>query len=495
LDEKEYTLTEQNLLITDGQKPVALAGVMGGEESSIAADTTEIFLESANFEAANNRQTAAALGVRTDSSMRYEKSLDPTLCEQALKRMVEIIQETCPEAYIASEVFDVNNWKDPQIKLKIDAKTISKKAGVEIKAKEVKDILLRLGFQVDEKLNVKVPSWRATKDILTPIDLVEEVIRIYGYDKIPYHNPHWPLQVPPESQSKKLERKIKQILTSCNCYEVINYNFVGEELVKKLGLKVEDHIKLRNPLASDQSMLRTSLLANLLLAAQRNLRFQEQVALFEIGSVFLKKAGKLAQDDQGKEKLPLQKKYLSILCTGDFYTAKKVLESILSALKLTKLNYRKIALPACETSAVLEYNKQILGEIGTLTNKLSKEFDLPETSYFTLDLDLIAEILPAQGKYEELAKFPAVKRDFAVLLVENKEVGPFLENIKALDKLIVEIKLFDVYRGEKIPAGQKSVAFNLTFQDPEKTLSEEEISRLQKQIVAKIEALGGKLRG
>ena len=494
LDDEERELSTENLLITNGEKPIAIAGVMGGENTEIDETTKAVFLESANFEASNNRRTSAALGLRTESVMRYEKSLDPALSEASLKRMVALIKESCPKAYVASRVYDVCAWREPKITLKVNAKDISCQAGIEIDKKEVKDILTRLGFEVDSKLNVKVPSWRATKDVSLPVDLVEEVVRIHGYENIPYTLPKTEDEPPAVNALWNLERRLKKTIAfSCALYEVINFSFVGEELLRKFGINPDTCVKLANPLASDQTMLRPDLLPNLLLCAQRNARFQDEVRIFEYGSVFLKEVGELAADAEGKKKLPRQEKHLCAVLTDDFYAAKKVLETIFAALGL-KATYETAKDSNTSTFARAKIGKVEVARIATLTKKLTDRFDLPETSCFDLEVEKLLDLLPKTMRFRELPKFPAVKRDVAALFTEDIEAATVLKELKSLSPLIAEIKLFDVYRGEGVPEDKKSLAFNLVYQDPGKTLEEAEIASVHEKVIKKVKELGGEIR-
>jgi len=264
LDEQEHKLNENNLLITDEEKAIALAGIMGGLNSEIKETTTTIIYESANFEASNIRKTALDLSLRTESSARFEKSLDPHNAELALKRAVELTLEFCPEAKVISNVVDESNFKLNTGPIELDLNFLRMKIGMEIEKKKTIRILEDLGFKIKdkgEKLLVEIPTWRATKDISIPEDLVEEIARIYGYDNLKVSLPVFPVMPPERNELRILERKIKNVLfLEYGFSEVYNYSFISPEWYKKMGFEPENLIELDNPIAKDRPYLRNSLI-------------------------------------------------------------------------------------------------------------------------------------------------------------------------------------------------------------------------------------------
>src|SRR5680860_237097 len=263
LDNKERKLTLDDLVISDGGKPIAIAGVMGSLDSQITNNSTSLILESANFSAATIRKTAQRLGLRSEASVRYEKSLDPNLTEDAMRRFTSLLLEICPQAKIKGFATDIYSEKKEDKKVSLNFTWLYKKIGQEIPKKDVINNLSRLGFIVEEKneeMEITIPSWRATKDVSSTEDIVEEVLRMYGYDNIKSSLPKEVLTPPYGNKERELERKIKDILyLRFHLTEVHNYSFVGEEQLKKLNIDFFQYLKLANPLSELSSMLRQSL--------------------------------------------------------------------------------------------------------------------------------------------------------------------------------------------------------------------------------------------
>lgn len=506
LDGQERKLDEEMLLIKDTKRAVALAGVMGGQNSEIKDDTSTILFESANFKSSNVRQTSMKLGLRSESSARFEKSLDPLLAEMAIKKAVELTLEFCPEAKVASKVVDENFYDFKELEIELDLAWLNRQLGTEIAEEEVIGILERLQFAVKEKkgiLTVGVPSWRATKDITLPEDLAEEVARLYGYDNIQPAMPLVSLSVPEINQERQTERRIKNILTGSLAFsESCNYSFVDKSKVGYFGFTPAEHIALKNYLSEEQSLLRTSLIPGLTNNVVDNLRFYDSFQIFEIGRVFLKKPGEDLKGVGSEDKLPWQHKALSgvIVKKGDsepFYLVKSAIESLLEQLGVAyyfqKPDY---ALPAwIEKTRVLEVmiKGKPVGSIGELSGRTRASFGLePAVGYFELDFTELAAMVEDNKKYQELPKYPAVLRDLSILV----GAGTKWEDIKKAVKktggdLIQNIELFDVYSGGKIEAGKRSLAFHLEFRSPERTLSAEEVENLTKAIVRELESKFG----
>ncbi|MFH1175118.1 MAG: phenylalanine--tRNA ligase subunit beta, partial [bacterium] len=297
LDGVERELDENMLVIADSEKPIAIAGIMGGANSEIDENTTEIILEAANFEKVSSRKTASKLGLRTEASMRYEKGLDPNLAELALARCIELIKQIIPNAEISSEIADIKNFSNNSFVVEISKEFINKKIGIEIKKEKIEEILKSLGFEVnfsssrrgelkggEEILKVKIPSWRATGDIEIPEDIVEEIARIYGYNSIDLKMPEVFIDVQKEDKELNVIKKIKEILSmGSGMSEVCNYAFVSAKQIEDLGMETEKHIKIANPLSKEQEFLRSNLAISLIKNAKENLRYFDKFKIFEIG--------------------------------------------------------------------------------------------------------------------------------------------------------------------------------------------------------------------
>ncbi|MFA6533845.1 MAG: phenylalanine--tRNA ligase subunit beta [Patescibacteria group bacterium] len=489
LDGQTRVLDETMLLIKDAKKPVALAGVMGGQNSEIKNDTTAILFEAASFKAGNIRRTSMKLGLRSESSARFEKGLSPLLAELAIKRAVELTLELIPGAKVASAVADENFYQFKAPEIELDLNWLNRRLGVAIEKKAVAETLTRLGFAVKEKkdkLLVKAPYWRAMGDVSLPEDLVEEVARVYGYDNIKPLMPEVILGAPEVNQERQLERQVKNLLAGYGFIESYNYSFVGPELLGQLGLQSQEKlfIKLKNYLSPEQSILRPVLTPGLLQNAADNLRFYEEFKIFELGRAFLNGPGEYNRRPGSEEKLPWQHQLLSgvMVAPGEqppFYLVKGAVESLLQALGYDYYFGALENIPgfmAPSRTQKLVVSGEAIGQIGELNAAAAATLGIKvSVGLFELDFTKLAA-LPRQAiEYEAPAKYPSVWRDLAILV----DLGVKWEEIKKAVKktggeLIQEIELFDVYTGDKIGAGSRSLAFHLEFRALDRTLAAEE---------------------
>jgi len=485
LDGEERKLDNEMLLITDGKNPIAIAGVMGGGNSEIDKQTTSIILESANFDAVAIRKTSQKLSLRTESSQRYEKSLDPNLCELAVNRILTLIKESCPNAKVSSKLVDEKNFKLNDKLIKLDLDWLNQKIGTEIKKPEVIKILKNLGFEVsgDKVLNIKIPTWRATKDISIPEDLVEEVARIYGYNNIKPVMPLVDMQVPEMNLEREFINKIKDILVQAGVSEAYNYSFVNEAQLQKLDINSQNHIKLANPLNSEHTLLRQSLIPNLLNNVVTNQRNVDQIKIFEIGNIFLS-----AKDQRMK---------LGLICASNkdnFYQLKGIIEFLVNKLNLkfefNELDIVKSGIAEGKvgkriTSTIIIDNKEI-GFLNTLEKKWKNNTGIKvDVAICELDITELLETYQAVNsvKYQPKNKFPGLERDMAFVVDEKILYNDIRNEILAVNKLIKEVEVFDVYQEEKIGTGKKSIAFHIIFEDESKTLTGEEADKIQNNII------------
>lgn len=493
LDEKERSLTEDDLLITDGKNAIALAGIMGGKESGIVPETKGIILEAANFKAAFVRKTSQRLGLRTEASTRYEKALDPNLTETALYRFLTLLLEMCPEMKIESALIDIKQTAAEVQPIDLDLDWLRKKIGHEIPKEKIVKTLQHLGFKLSnektEILSVEIPSWRATKDISAKEDLAEEILRIYGYDNIPSQLPVEILRLPEINEERLLERKIKNILAlKHDLSEVYNYSFVGEDQLKKLNIDFSNHLKLANPLSDIQTILRQSLAPNLISNIKSNQFKADSLAFFELGGVFFNAPGSLKKEADGDSTIPYQEKHLGIILAGDekelFLRAKGIVNSLFKDI----INHDVVTefvsseeFPGWADNKIVAKIKIYGREIGVLAAlsktssdnvNLKKPVVIAEINF----KDLFELALSFQGAhFKELAKYPAVIRDLAFVINEKILYNEFKNEITEFNSLIKEAELFDVYVGNKLAADEKSLAFHLTFQSEEKTLLNNEV--------------------
>lgn len=500
LDGEKRELTEDMLVIANSKDPVAVAGVMGGEESEVRDETTSIVFESANFEHVSIRKTSAKLGLRTESSIRYEKGLDPNLCGIALARAVELVKEICPEAKVISKIIDENNFQLNQGPIELNLKWLNTFVGAELTKKQVTDILESLGFVIEggnDDLLVKVPTWRAVKDISIREDLAEEVARIIGYDNLTPVMPMVDMRRPLVNEERILERKIKEIL-ACGTHlsEVYNYSFVGEEHLDKLGINYSTHIRLANPISSQYTMLRQSLATNLIGNIRTNQARFEKFGLFEIGSVYLSMDGGLEKGDGSKELLPYQEKRLGILLAGSnaeiFAEAKKTIQYLMDELKI-KSHFSPLDLVPewADTNecAKIMVEKRLLGTIlklnKTAASRLGVKKDATIIEISLKELYNIYSTKPVM-KFQEFDKFPPMLRDLAFVVAEKVLYNDLAEEIESFHELIKSVELFDVYQGDKLGQDKKSLAFRLTYQT-DKTLTAEEVDKIQSDLIKKLE--------
>lgn len=500
LDEKERILNDNDLVITNGEDIIAIAGVMGGKKSEIKSDTKSLILESANFSAAGIRKTSQSLGLRTEASVRFEKSLDVNLPEIALKRFLTLLRDICPEMKIASSLIDCRQEKKPVITIELNFAWLTEKIGQEIPREFVINSLKRLGFVVagekEDTLKVTVPTWRAAKDINIKEDLAEEILRLYGYDKIVSRLPVLAVNLPEINQERLLERKIKNILVLEHALnEVYNYSFVGEEQLKKLNIDSSQYLKLINPLTDVQTLLRQSLVPGLINNIKTNQFKRDVLGFMEIGSVFFNASGNFSKDLSMIDFLPYQEKHLGLALAGEddlFNRLKGIIGSLLQNL----INYKTVAefsilerVPGWankDSAASVNLFGQAIGlvalvkpEIGLNIN-LKKSVALAEINFKTLANLIIS--LPSV-RFQEVPKYPPVMRDISFVVATEILYNDLRREIIKFNPLIVEAELFDVYSGDKLTNNQKSLAFHLTYRSETQTLIAAEVDKIQQELI------------
>lgn len=495
LDEQEHELTSDILVIADSEKPIALAGVMGGMNSEISNDTKTIIFESANFDATNVRRTAMKLGLRTDSSARFEKSLDPHNAELALHRAVELTLDICPGAQVISNVVDENNSKSTQPTIELPLEFLDKKVGVKIEKRQVIKILESLGFAVEDKkdiLKVTVPTWRATKDISIPEDLVEEVARVYGYGNIETTLPVFSIVPPERNELRLLERRIKNILASeFGFTESMNYSFVAPQLIETLGLSLEDYIELSNPMAKDRPYLRRSLIPNLLENLERNMHTRDEVALLEIGKVFRVDEPGLRVVENSDELLPRQDVMLGIVCTmknttAPFYEVSAALRGMME-MSGVEFRFEPVAVPENymhpgRTAQIL-INKETIGFISELHPAVQQKFDIDtRVGLAEVNISRLSEYIKEKSLYKGLSPYPSVLRDIAFVVTKDISHEVVVKSIRDIDSLITEVELFDIFEGGQIEKSKKSMAYHIVYSSREKTLDAGEVDNIHKKI-------------
>ncbi len=501
LDGQTRKLDKDMLVIADSAKPVAIAGIMGGANSEIDPDTTSIIIEAANFDFISIRKTSQKLGLRTDASMRYEKALDPNLCAVALARVTGLIRELCPRARITGPVIDERKFALNQGPIRLDSRWLNSFVGARIGKDKVKAILARLGFGVEDDngiLSVTVPTWRATRDISAKEDLAEEVARIYGYDNIPPRMPAVEMAIPVDSAERLFTRKIKNILAGAPALsEASNYSFAGEELLRKMGLDPSAYIRLANPISASHTMLRKGLAPNLILNVKTNQAGYEEVKLFEIGSVYLPEMEGKEDMDGGPDKLPYQEKRLGIACAGDdrheaFGFAKGAVEYLASKLGLSVVFSATENVPAWADpamSAEIKAGDKVIGLVGGVSARVAKRVGLKKRAVIAeISIkELLDRFSRAGGaRFRAGDKFPPVTRDLAFVVSEKVLYNDIRDEILGFHKYLSKAELFDVFTGEKLGKGKKSLAFHIIYRAGDRTLTAKEADKLQNALIKRL---------
>ncbi|MFP3916848.1 phenylalanine--tRNA ligase subunit beta [Lysinibacillus telephonicus] len=504
LDDQERTLNSHNLVITNGIEPVAIAGVMGGANSEVTDSTSTVVIEAAYFDGLSVRRTSKELGLRSDSSARFEKGVDPNRVLLAAERAAQMLEELASGEVLDGTVLIDELDKTPA-RVVVSPDFINTRLGMKISLEEMLSILNRLKFDVEAAnglLIIDVPTRR--QDIKIEEDIVEEIARLYGYDEIPMTLPSGGEQVGGLTPYQAKRRVVRNLLEGSGLYQAITYSLTSDELAQKYALKAEDTTRLLMPMSEDRSTLRQSLIPHLVEAASYNVaRKEESVALYEIGSVFL---------GQTEEKLPYEEEHIALIVTGkwvdnawlgekvnaDFFVAKGIVEALFEKLGLSeRISYEKAVVeglhPGQTANILLDGEK--VGIIGGLHPVERKKYDLKEAFVAELNLQAIITASVEELVYKPVPRFPAMTRDIALELDRSKPAGEIVEIIrKAGTKLLKEVKVFDVYEGDKMTAGKKSVAFSLTYFDPERTLTDEEVVNAHEKVLKALAEAGAEVR-
>jgi len=490
LDEKTFDLCSENLVICDSERPVALAGIMGGMDSGIGDSTTEILFECAKFKRDNVRKTSRSLGQRSDSSARFEKGVNSFTTYKALERALNLIESTNTGKVYAQTV-DVLSEDLSAKSIETSYKAINKILGIEVEPKVQNSILQKLGFEIKQNgdnFTATAPLYR--DDLDTFADLAEEIIRMYGYDHIEGRLLTEASITNGTKTAKQVsEDLVKSSLISMGFNEILNYSFVSENDYEVFGLDKDApenaHIKILNPLGEEMSTMRTTLIPSMVYTVCRNLNKKNlEGRLFELAKVYLPKNLPLTE-------LPYENNRLAISAFGegeDFFTLKGVVEELLSVLRIKgalKFEKSEISFLHPGRCAAISCGDMALGFIGELHPAIRQKLDIDKRVYLAeLDFDALCEVIGERVYYSAISKFPSVERDLALVADINVSNAQIIEYIKARGgKNLKSVKLFDVYMGKGVEEGKKSMAYRLTFSSLEKTFGEGEVDGFIKKIL------------
>ncbi|MEW6611056.1 MAG: phenylalanine--tRNA ligase subunit beta [Patescibacteria group bacterium] len=506
LDGMTRILDEEILVIADHEKPIALAGVMGGEGSGVSAKTDSIIIECATFDPVSVRTTSARLGLKTDASQRFEKSLDPHLPPKAVARVLQLIQESSADAsgFAATGTVDVHAPLPAPKSIPVSFEFIERRIGMKLPKGYTKKILQGLGFSVKETAkvwNVTPPSWRATRDVSLPEDIVEEIGRHLDYNTILDALPSFPIMPPPVSAHHNLERAMKRFLTGAGFFEVAHKPFLDPATWEKFGLEKGAHVEVVNPIDPHARYLRQSLMPGLFDDVRLNKNQSASLAFFEWGRIFIPRAGEFAVKKNAKKRLPHQPITLSLVVC-DAVGQEEMLRRVkgLAAAVLQAAGYStKLTIaedqqhPAFQKGTVFSVATQGVPVGGGAVTSALLKADLGVTvkhniAVLSIDIDTLAGVSQMFKKFIPLPEFPAVERDLAIVIGENVTYEEVEKTIRgAASDLLESVALFDIFRGRGIPQEHKSLAFHLSFRSPVRTLTSKEADEEMQRIIAQLQ--------
>ena len=496
LDEVERTLDENDLVIADEKKPVAIAGVMGGLNSEIEETTKTVVFESAMFYGGNVRKTAKKVGLRTESSSRFEKGLSSENTLRAINRAVELVELLGAGEPVDGKI-DVYPTKQKINKIKLDVDRINNLLGTNISKQEMIDILAKVDIKVENDFAI-APYFRMDLEFVA--DIAEEIARFYGYDKLDTTLIKAATTLGVRTKEQKIEKKIEDVLVNNGLSEIYTYGFVGEKDLEKSKIRkelIENAITITNPLSDEYKLMRPTTIPSMMqILALNNNRKNQNVKLFDISRNYRNVNGEVE-----KGEVPLQENILTIGMYGDdvdFYTLKGLIENV---LEVSNVNLYDIQKETQNESyhpgrcANIKVGIDVIATIGEVHPEVLMNYDINKKCYLAeVNITKIVKYSKQNKKYHEVPKFPAVERDIAIIVDEGIEVGEIEKTIirkarKLLKgkKSLEELKLFDIYRDEKIGENKRSVAYSLVFRDLSKSLSDDEINPVMEEITKELE--------
>jgi len=486
LDNEECKLDKDMLVIADSKNPLAIAGIKGGKKAEVDKNTNTVILESANFNSRSIYVTSRKLGIVTESSLRFEQGLDPNLASQAGDRLAALIKDVAG-GKISQGILDKNTRKLNPRKISLSVPKLNGLLGINISKAKIIEILKSLGFEVKfsskNQLWVTAPTRRL--DVQGAEDLIEEVGRIYGYEKITARKPVSALASVKPSDELKIRSKVKNILEGLGLSEVYNYSFIGEQDLEIIQADSRKYKQLKNPLSLNLKYLRRDLFINLLKNIKNNFKYFENVKLFELGKAYLNKeklmlTGVIARKNVDQESL--------------FFEIKGIVDSLLNKLGISNQWYDNFeATPEwsngkiwnLQRSAEIKVGNEEIGHLGEIDSRILSEFGIKQVvAAFNINFQALVKLAQEEIIYSPPSKYPAVTRDLAVLINKTDKTADVLNLINATGgELIRDVDLFDIYQGPEIPQGKKNLAFHIIYQSDKKTLTDKEVDKIHQKII------------
>ena len=496
LDGNKRNLKQGTLMIYNENKPVAIAGVMGGENTQITDATTSLFLESANFNAVSVRKTASAIALRTDASARYEKTLDPELTKLAIERFVKILKDEDDDIKVSSRLSDVYVNKYPVITIDISREYINKKIGVNFSDEMIEKVLTSLYFKIIENKNgnfkIEVPSFRATKDVSGKADIIEEISRIYGYDNIVPQTNLWKVEPVKEDSLRELEYNIKTLLAQkYGMSEVHSYVWYDTKLNSELGIEVHDNLKIVNGLSKLDSTLRYNMVPTMLYAIYKNIKNFDEIGVFEIGRTFdYKEKGK---DCVENKVLGIGKSSISKTEEELMFEVKSMIENIANINKHVSLSY------VCNStfddnfihpvnSYEVKYGDECLGYISVLNPRIKDAINKKSNIVVAqINIDMLDKIKYLDIQYEEISKYQTVDFDLSIIVDKNVSYFEIEKVIKDANmQYLKSYSLIDVYENEEKLKDKKNITIRFNIGSSDKTLTKEEIDEERIKLITNL---------
>lgn len=502
LDEREVELTPDSMVIADASGPLALAGIMGGDRSGVSDSTQDIFLECAYFNPEALAGRARAYGLHTDASHRYERGVDPELAHTAMERATRLLLDIVGGQAGPIEIANEDQQLPTQPEITLRKSRLELLSGLSFEAERVGRILTSLGCEVidssADEWRVRPPSWRF--DLAIEVDLIEELTRIVGYDKIPETPLEARLEIQPQTETRRAPERLTQQLVARGYREAITYSFIDPQLCRQMGF-TDGLVDLSNPIASDMSVMRPSLLPGLVRAVKYNLDRQEPRArLFETGLRFAQEGGEIQQIST-----------LALVAAGSlypeqwrdkggevgFFDVKMDVQALLAEVS-GEIEWQPLQDMPClhpGRSALIKRNGATLGWLGELHPQLQQGLDIDD-SMVLCELDMEPLLLAEVPSFEPLARYPSVRRDLALVVDKEVSAQAVIDTVRSIaNNLLREARIFDIYTGQGIDSNKKSMALSLTFRDSSRTLNDQEVAAFVDEIVEHLTAqLGAVLR-